>query len=205
LRMSKVAGPLSHARQWAICARGSRLDSHASDSVFPNVYAKRRLSPRFVRLTYRARSASLRTHCRHSSSNERRRIWATTWSWPHRTGPVVDDTRSVYRLHVPHGVARNKGWRPPHLLPGTSFGIWDAAAESTLMGVVPVTRVLSAFRRALATSQRADPELKVHQQHLEELVQQRAAEFVEAVTRLRRRMRPRVSLSQTRVMSCGLR
>ena len=69
---------------------------------------------------------------------------------------------------------------PLHFLPGTSFGIWMLVMESTLMGVVPVTLVLSSLRRALAQSQRAEAELKVHQQRLEELVQQRTAELVEA-------------------------
>jgi signal transduction histidine kinase/CheY-like chemotaxis protein len=48
------------------------------------------------------------------------------------------------------------------------------------MGVVPVTRVLSLLRRALAQSQSAEGELKLHQQHLEDLVQLRTAELVEA-------------------------
>ena len=69
---------------------------------------------------------------------------------------------------------------PWHYLPGTAFGIWMLVAESTLMGVVPVTLVLSSLRRALAQSQRAEAELKEHQQHLEQLVQQRTAELVEA-------------------------
>jgi signal transduction histidine kinase/CheY-like chemotaxis protein len=69
---------------------------------------------------------------------------------------------------------------PLHYLPGTAFGVWMLFIESTLMGVVPVTLVLSSLRRALAQSQRAEAELKLHQQHLEELVQQRTAELVEA-------------------------
>jgi signal transduction histidine kinase/DNA-binding response OmpR family regulator len=69
---------------------------------------------------------------------------------------------------------------PWRMLPGTAFGVWMLAAESTLMGVVPVTLVLSSLRRALAQSQRAEAELKIHQHHLEELVQQRTAELVEA-------------------------
>jgi signal transduction histidine kinase/ActR/RegA family two-component response regulator len=69
---------------------------------------------------------------------------------------------------------------PWHYLPGTAFGVWMLVAESTLMGVVPVTLMLSSLRRALAQSQRAEEELKVHQLHLEELVQQRTSELVEA-------------------------
>jgi signal transduction histidine kinase/DNA-binding response OmpR family regulator len=69
---------------------------------------------------------------------------------------------------------------PWRILPGTAFGVWMLAVESTLMGVVPVSLVLSSLRRALAQSQRAEAELKVHQHHLEELVQQRTSELVEA-------------------------
>src|SRR5215831_14005386 len=69
---------------------------------------------------------------------------------------------------------------PWKVLPGTAFGIWMLVTESTLMGVVPVTLVLSSLRRALAQSRQAEAELKVHQYHLEELVQQRTAELVEA-------------------------
>jgi signal transduction histidine kinase/CheY-like chemotaxis protein len=69
---------------------------------------------------------------------------------------------------------------PWHVLPGTAFGVWLLVAESMLMGVVPVTLVLSSLRSALAQSQRAEAELKAHQLHLEELVQQRTAELVEA-------------------------
>jgi signal transduction histidine kinase/ActR/RegA family two-component response regulator len=77
-------------------------------------------------------------------------------------------------------ILQTHGVGPPRLLPGTPFGIWLLAMESMLMGVVPVTLMLSSLRRALAQSQRAEEKLKVHQQHLEELVQQRTAELVEA-------------------------
>lgn len=69
---------------------------------------------------------------------------------------------------------------PVHYLPGTAFGVWMLVIESTLMGVVPVTLVLSSLRRALTQSQRDQAELKLHEQHLEELVKQRTAELVEA-------------------------
>src|SRR4051794_11360458 len=69
---------------------------------------------------------------------------------------------------------------PAHYLPGTAFGVWMLVIESTIMGVVPVSLVLSSLRLALAQSQRDEAELKLHQQHLEELVQQRTAELVEA-------------------------
>jgi len=77
-------------------------------------------------------------------------------------------------------ILQTNGLGPPRLLPGTPFGIWLLMIESTLMGVVPVTLVLSSLRQALAQSQRAEAELKVHQQHLEVLVQQRTTELVDA-------------------------
>src|SRR5579883_903563 len=58
LLTSKVAGPLSHARQSAICARGRRLDSQASDRVFASVYSKWKLKPPLPRCAYRAISIS---------------------------------------------------------------------------------------------------------------------------------------------------
>src|SRR5947209_2173536 len=69
---------------------------------------------------------------------------------------------------------------PVRYLPGTAFGVWMLVIGSTLMGVVPVTLVLSSLRRALTQSQRDQAELKLHEQHLEELVKQRTAELVEA-------------------------
>ncbi len=73
-----------------------------------------------------------------------------------------------------------EGIGPWHPLPGTAFGVWMLVVESTLMGVVPVSLVLLSLRRALAQSRRAEAELKAHQEHLEELVQLRTAELVEA-------------------------
>ncbi len=69
---------------------------------------------------------------------------------------------------------------PPHPLPGSPTGVWLLLAESILMAIVPVTLVLSSLRNALAKSQIAEAELKVHQQQLEEVVKQRTAELVEA-------------------------
>src|SRR3954463_5294944 len=43
---------------------------------------------------------------------------------------------------------------PLRYLPGTAFGVWMLVIESTLMGVVPVTLVLSSLRHALEQSQR---------------------------------------------------
>jgi signal transduction histidine kinase/CheY-like chemotaxis protein len=77
-------------------------------------------------------------------------------------------------------ILETKGIGPRHPLPGTAFGVWLLVAESTLMGVVPVSLVLSSLRRALAQSRKAAAELKAHQEHLEELVQLRTTELVEA-------------------------
>jgi signal transduction histidine kinase/ActR/RegA family two-component response regulator len=77
-------------------------------------------------------------------------------------------------------ILQTKGVGPPRLLPGTPWGMWMLAMESMLMGVVPVSLMLSSLRRALAQSRRAEAELKQHQQHLEELVQQRTVELVDA-------------------------
>ena len=77
-------------------------------------------------------------------------------------------------------ILENEGMAPPRLLPGTPMGVWMLMIESTVMGVMPVSQVLSRYREALGRSQRAEAELKIHQQRLEELVDQRTAELVEA-------------------------
>jgi signal transduction histidine kinase/CheY-like chemotaxis protein len=69
---------------------------------------------------------------------------------------------------------------PRHVLPGTASGVWMLVAESTLMGVIPVSRVLTSLRSALAQSREAEAQLKKYQEHLEELVEQRTTELVEA-------------------------
>ena len=76
-------------------------------------------------------------------------------------------------------IFEDRGMGPPRLLRGTPIGIWLMMIESTLLSVVPVSLVLSSYRRALARSQRAEAELKAHEQQLEQLVQQRTAELVE--------------------------
>jgi signal transduction histidine kinase/ActR/RegA family two-component response regulator len=68
-------------------------------------------------------------------------------------------------------------WRP---LPGTAFGVWMLVVESTLMGVVPVSLMLSSLRRALAESKQVTSKLQEYHEQLEILVQQRTAELVEA-------------------------
>src|SRR3954470_12672221 len=49
---------------------------------------------------------------------------------------------------------------PVRYLPGTAFGVWMLVIESTVMGVVPVSLVLSSLRTALAQRQRNEAELK---------------------------------------------
>lgn len=77
-------------------------------------------------------------------------------------------------------ILETEGIGPWNPLRGTAFGVWMLLIESTLMGVVPVSLVLSSLRRALAQSRQAEAQLKTYQEHLEELVQQRTAELVEA-------------------------
>jgi signal transduction histidine kinase len=77
-------------------------------------------------------------------------------------------------------ILETEGLGPGKPLPGTAFGVWMLVIESTLMGVVPVSLVLSSLRLALAESRKAGAELKAYQGHLEELVQQRTLELVEA-------------------------
>jgi signal transduction histidine kinase/CheY-like chemotaxis protein len=77
-------------------------------------------------------------------------------------------------------ILETEGMGPWNPLRGTAFGVWMLVIESTLMGVVPVSLVLSSLRRALTQSQQAEAQLKTYQEHLEELVQQRTAELVEA-------------------------
>lgn len=77
-------------------------------------------------------------------------------------------------------ILENEGLGPPRLLPGTPMGVWMLMIESTVMGVVPVSLILSSYREALSRSQHAEAELKAHEEQLEDLVQQRTAELVEA-------------------------
>jgi signal transduction histidine kinase/DNA-binding NarL/FixJ family response regulator len=105
---------------------------------------------------------------------------AVSAAWLFGYGAALWTAAACVSITLLMAILETNGWGPPRLLPGTPFGAWMLVFESTLMGVVPVTLVLSSLRRALAQSQRAEAELKVHQQHLEDLVQQRTAELVEA-------------------------
>jgi signal transduction histidine kinase/CheY-like chemotaxis protein len=105
---------------------------------------------------------------------------AVSAAWLFGYGAALWTAAACVSITLLMAILETNGWGPPRLLPGTPFGAWMLVFESTLMGVVPVTLVLSSLRRALAQSQRAEAELKSHQQHLEDLVQQRTAELVEA-------------------------
>jgi len=72
------------------------------------------------------------------------------------------------------------GVGPLHYFQGLPSGIWLLLLECTLMGVVPVATVLSSLQRALAQSRVVETELQEYRHHLEDLVQQRTAELVEA-------------------------
>jgi signal transduction histidine kinase/ActR/RegA family two-component response regulator len=105
---------------------------------------------------------------------------AVSAAWLFGYGPALWTAGVCGAVAGVMAILQTKGLGPPRALPGTPFGIWLLMMESILMGVVPVTLVLSSLRRALAQSQRAEEELKIHEQHLEELVQRRTEELVEA-------------------------
>jgi signal transduction histidine kinase/CheY-like chemotaxis protein len=65
------------------------------------------------------------------------------------------------------------GVGPLHYFQGLPIGIWFVLLECSLMGVVPVATVLSSLQGALV-------ELQEHRHHLEDQVQRRTAELVEA-------------------------
>ena len=65
----------------------------------------------------------------------------------------------------------------PMYFPGKPFGIWFALLAAMVIAAVPVARVLRILRAALAQSQLAQESLRVYQDRLEELVQQRTAEL----------------------------
>jgi signal transduction histidine kinase/DNA-binding response OmpR family regulator len=65
------------------------------------------------------------------------------------------------------------GMGPSRVIPGTPLGVWAVAVQSTLICTFPVGQVIRRLREALA-------ELGDYKQHLEQLVEQRTAELVEA-------------------------
>jgi signal transduction histidine kinase/CheY-like chemotaxis protein len=68
----------------------------------------------------------------------------------------------------------------PLYFPGTPLGIWNSLVGAMIISAVPVARVMQILKEALAQSRQAEAELRQHREHLEELVQQRTAELVEA-------------------------
>ncbi len=61
------------------------------------------------------------------------------------------------------------------------FGMAPNLILATLIAAVPVARVLKTLQDALAQRRRVEEELLRHQEHLQELVDQRTAELVEAL------------------------
>jgi signal transduction histidine kinase len=65
------------------------------------------------------------------------------------------------------------GMRPPNTTPGTAIGMWFIAVQATLIGTIPVGQVIRRLLDALK-------ELQGYKQHLEQLVDERTAELVQA-------------------------
>jgi signal transduction histidine kinase/DNA-binding response OmpR family regulator len=68
----------------------------------------------------------------------------------------------------------------PRYFPGTPFSIWAMIVAGTILASAPISRILQILNEALAESRSAQEALQQHQERLEELVQQRNAEMVEA-------------------------
>jgi signal transduction histidine kinase/CheY-like chemotaxis protein len=68
---------------------------------------------------------------------------------------------------------------PPYF-PGRPFGIWTMVAAATVMTAVPVARVLQLLKETLSMHRAAQKALREYQGRLEEVVQIRTAELVEA-------------------------
>ncbi len=79
------------------------------------------------------------------------------------------------------------GVKPPIYFPGNPLGVWSNVLYATIIATVPTAQVLRTLKEALSASQRdvaerarAEKELRDHQEHLEELVDQRTIQLVEA-------------------------
>ena len=73
------------------------------------------------------------------------------------------------------------GFTIPVYFRGHPFGLWlNGLFGAMLLSAVPVARVLHILKEALAQSQKAEAAIRQHQEHLEELVEQRTAELVDA-------------------------
>lgn len=68
----------------------------------------------------------------------------------------------------------------PRYFAGAPFAVWTLMVASTILAAVPVSRILQVLNAALAQSQAAEEALRQQQESLEEVVQQRTAELVEA-------------------------
>ena len=77
-------------------------------------------------------------------------------------------------------ILEQRGVTLPQHSPGTPLSIWAVIVASTILASVPVSRILQVLTGALADSRSAQEALQQHQERLEELVQQRTAEMVEA-------------------------
>jgi signal transduction histidine kinase/ActR/RegA family two-component response regulator len=68
----------------------------------------------------------------------------------------------------------------PRYFPGPPFSTWNAWLGAMVLSAVPAARVLQILKEALTRSQKAEAVLQQHQEHLEEIVRERTAEFVAA-------------------------
>jgi signal transduction histidine kinase/CheY-like chemotaxis protein len=73
-----------------------------------------------------------------------------------------------------------KGVVMPHYFTGEPIPNWVNFVVATVIAAVPTGRALQVLKNALTRSQEAESALREQQEHLEELVQQRTAEVVEA-------------------------
>jgi signal transduction histidine kinase/CheY-like chemotaxis protein len=79
------------------------------------------------------------------------------------------------------------GVRLPSYFPNKAVGVFSDVLYAMVMATVPAAQVLKNLKEALVASQRdvvertrAETELRKHQEHLEEVVEQRTAQLVEA-------------------------
>ena len=84
-------------------------------------------------------------------------------------------------------VVEAMGGRLPLYTPGRPMGLWIVPLLATVVVTVPTAQVLRILKQALAASirdiaerTRAEKELRSYQEHLEELVEQRTRELVQA-------------------------
>jgi len=68
----------------------------------------------------------------------------------------------------------------PRYFPGKPIPNWVNFAVALVISLVPIARVVQILKEALSRSQSAETALREHQEHLEELVQHRTAELVQA-------------------------